>query len=170
VSAATDPPEGLPPGDEMPPGDETPQTPPETEPTPGSRTVEGRDSIIERFRGTEWDTRTQPVDPMLVRRSSNRASQTIVILGLAVLLVAVGGGAVVLLQPGSTPPPSDAPFLTPAPTQVDAPVLAAFWQLVEPSTLSYHLESTGSEVYAGRKGTFSLSLDIAGDDYKGLVS
>jgi hypothetical protein len=168
VSASTDPPEGLPPGDGMPPGDETPRTPPEIDPTPGSRTVEGRDSIIERFRGTEWDTRTQPVDPMLVRRSSNRASQAIIVVGLAVLLAAVGGGAVVLLQPGSTPFPS--PFLRPAPTQADAPVLAAFWQLVEPSTLSYHLVSAGSETFAGKTLSFSLSLDIDGDNFTGRIT
>jgi hypothetical protein len=161
--SAEDPPAG------MPPGDDTPRTPPETEPTPGSRTVEGRDSIVERFRGTEWDTRTQPVDPMLLRRSSNRASQAIVVVGLAVLLAAVGGGAFVLLQPGSTPLSTE-PSPWAGPTEVDAPVLAAFWKLVEPPTLSYHLESSGSMVYQRQTSTFTLSLDIAGDDFTGRLN
>lgn len=132
-------------------------------------TAEGHDSIIERYRGTEFDTHSAPVVLPPSGRSFSRKSQTVVILGLALLLAAAGGGAVVLLQPGSTPL-STGPSPWPGPTEVDAPVLAAFWKLVEPPTLSYHLESAGSMTFERQTDTFTLSLDIAGDDFTGRLN
>lgn len=163
-----DPSDGLPPGHEAPNG-QPPGAAGDSADSTGPRSGGGRDSIIERFRGTEWDTRTQPVAVAQSRSSSSRLPGAIVVVGLALLLAAVGGGAVVLLQPGSTPL-SSGPTPWAGPTLVDAPVLDAFWKLVEPPTLSYHLESSGSMAYQGQKSTFTLSLDIAGDDFTGRLN
>jgi len=126
-------------------------------------------SIIERFRGTEWES--PPPAPMAPppRRGG----------GLAVLLVAIvaiGGlivGVVAVLprfQGGEpTGPALRDPDITPrVPDSIR--VLEAFWAVVRDPELTYHLEGIGSSHSEDFDSSFELSLDIAGDDFTGTVN
>ncbi len=128
-------------------------------------------SIIERYRGTQWQS-PEPLRPPL------RPHREPPIVLIAVLLLVVGGlGAAVWLA--QSRPPSGPDILPPGP-QVTARVpdsiriLDRFWSVVRAPDFSYHLEAT-TEAMSAPSGsavpsidrTFTLSLDVAGDDFQG---
>lgn len=126
-------------------------------------------SIIERFRGTEWET-PPPAPPP---RPSRGGGPLVV---LVVAIVAIGGlvfGVVVVL-PGLLGPPAPThvvanPDVTPrVPDSIR--VLEAFWEVARDPELSYHLEGSGSSHAEGFDASFELTLDVSGDDFTGTVN
>jgi hypothetical protein len=127
-------------------------------------------SIIERFRGTEWETpATPPPAPPTRGRSP-------IVLIVAVLVLGAGlVGALALLSglgPGGTGDPGRPirdPNITPrVPDSIR--VLEAFWAVARDPELSYHLEGTGSSHAEGFDASFEVSLDVVGDDFTGTVN
>lgn len=131
-------------------------------------------SIIDRFKGTEWDS-SPPDLPIMPRRSSGPTARPLIVAGL-VLLLASGAGAIVVLAPGAFAGPSPTPgTFAPPPTKAPgADVIAAMWKLVGNAEVSYHLVATGTDVVKGGDQRFTqkytLSLDVAGDDYVGTMA
>jgi hypothetical protein len=126
-------------------------------------------SIIERFRGTQWES-PPPAPPPAPR---GRGGALIVLL---VAILAIGGlfvGVVVILpgllgSPGPTHVVAN-PDITPrVPDSIR--VLDAFWALARDPNLSYHLEGSGSSQAEGFDASFELTLDIIGDDFTGTVN
>ena len=82
----------------------------------------------------------------------------------ALLLRGPSGGSTAAATASPTVRPTFGPTPTPA---LDQLALQQFWALTQDPTLSYHVETRG----AGRAGSeaysFSESLDVAGDDWKG---
>jgi hypothetical protein len=135
-------------------------------------------SIIERFRGTEWDGR-QPPPPPTPRPSSGLSSGAVTaIVGVLILMLAVGAGAIIATRPATTTsalPSFTIPSIAPTPTKAPgADVMAATWAFISDTNLSYHLESTGSlsakssDLRFSQK--YSLSLDVSADNYVGSVT
>jgi hypothetical protein len=135
-------------------------------------------SIIERFRGTEWDGRTPEPPPTPTPVSGLSSGAVTAIVGVLLLMVAVGAGAIVATRPAATTsalPSFSIPSIAPRPTKAPgADVMAATWAFVSNSDLSYHLESSGSLSAKSSDLRFSqrwdLSLDVAADNYVGSVT
>ena len=140
-------------------------------PEPGTSEPVPAGSIIQRFRGTEWDTHASDPEPGGPRRPSRDNSIGLLIGGL-VLLLATGIGAFALYRPTSPASTFSLPPPKPIPTKAPgADALVGLWALVDDSALSYHLESSGNVAadLPGQRVTqkFSMRLDVAGDDYVG---
>lgn len=138
------------------------QPPPPREPEPYG-------SIVERFRGTEWDpARDRPAPPPPPPAQIGR---TLVVVGVMALIVAGALGAFGALsqRPAATEPSRF--IATPQPTPgPDDLLLAAFWTTVETPGLSFHVESTGSATAGSEKGSLSTSLDVRSEDFTGTFS
>lgn len=96
------------------------------------------------------------------------------IIGVGLLIAAIVA-ALVLRSPGSstvaTASPTPAPpSATPAPQatpEADDLARQRFWTLIEDPKLSYHLETKGGGRLGSEAYSFSESLDVAGDGWKG---
>lgn len=123
-------------------------------------------SIVERFRGTAWETpRPEPPSQPPVRRGA--------LIVLAVLVVVIGAGIAVVSQLGGRPSPSfpavgGQPGMTPR-VPDSLRVLENFWSFVRAKDLAYHLDGTGSSHADGFDESFVMSLDIVGDNYVGTI-
>jgi hypothetical protein len=125
-------------------------------------------SIIERFRGTEWES------PAPTPAPPPRRGHGLIVLLVAIL--AIGGlivGVVTFLPglPGNDAPGSVTrnPDITPrVPDSIR--VLEAFWSTVRDPDLTYHLEGTGEFRSDEFSTSFELSLDVDGDDFTGTVN
>jgi len=90
------------------------------------------------------------------------------VAGVVLAMGAVVGAGVLFIGRGATTnvPPS----LRPVPSLGTADrVMASLWRVLEFGTLSYHVEVVGSATWGTPTitGTFTLSLDVRGDDYTG---
>jgi hypothetical protein len=108
-------------------------------------------SIIERFRGTEWESPPAAPPPPPPRRGG---SVVVVVVAMLAIGVLVGG---IIVIPGPRVPDS-------------IRVLEAFWKLARDPDLSYHLEGSGSSHADGFDASFELTLDVIGDDFTGTVN
>jgi hypothetical protein len=126
-------------------------------------------SIIERFRGTEWESPAPPPPP----QPRQRGGALIVLL---VAIVAIGSlvvGVVVVLpgllgEPAPTHVVANPDITARVPDSIR--VLDRFWAVARDPELSYHLEGTGSSHAEGFDASFELSLDVVGDDFTGTVN
>ena len=135
-----------------------------------------RGSIIERFRGTEWDAQAnQPPPPPPPRATSVSRSFVLTVGGVALLLI-VAISALVVLHPGTpTPTAFVPPSVRPTPTAAPgADVLARVWGVVSDASLSYHVESAGKLSAKSGDQRFSqqytLALDVSDDNYAGTIA
>jgi hypothetical protein len=140
-----------------------PPTPTPTPPPP--RGTEPYGSIVERFRGTEWDTDRGGLPP-----PPNPMSRILITIGVVAFIVA---GTLVVFGVLGRPPTTAEPsrfIATPQPTpgQGDL-VMGAFWQTIEQSDLGYHVDSTASATAGTQKGSLSTGLDVHGDDFSGTL-
>ncbi|HEX9549781.1 MAG TPA: hypothetical protein VF971_01665 [Candidatus Limnocylindrales bacterium] len=125
-------------------------------------------SIIERFRGTEWESPPAAPPPPPPRRGG---SVVVVVVAMLAIGVLVGG---IIVIPGllGAPAPTHVfanPDVTPrVPDSIR--VLEAFWKLARDPDLSYHLEGSGSSHADGFDASFELTLDVIGDDFTGTVN
>lgn len=139
-------------------------------------TGEPRGSIIERFRGTEWDAQAnQPPAAPPPRASSVSRSFVLTVGGIALLFL-VGATALVAFRP-ATPAPTAfvPPSVHPTPTAAPgADVLARVWSVVSDASLSYHVDSAGKLSAKSRDQRFSqqytLGLDVSDDNYVGTIT
>ena len=146
-------------------------------PKPGRRsaTPEEYGSIIERFRGTEWETKPA-VDPLLLPPSGEPSrSGALVALGVVGIVVVIGLSIMLVSPRQAAPlaPPGAAtlPSSRPTPTYSDENrVVDAFWATVGASDASYHLDADGTTMLGTESLAFAFSLDVVGDDYVGAFS
>jgi len=127
-------------------------------------------SIIERFRGTEWETPQAPPP----RPPSRGRFPIVLVVGVLVLGIGLVTGIAFLSgQPpgrtGISGTPTRNPFVTPrVPDSIR--VLELFWATVRDPDLSYHLEGSGEFQSEAFTTSFELSLEVVGDDYTGTVN
>ena len=125
-------------------------------------------SIIERFRGTQWES-PPPAPPPRPSRGG-----PVVVLVVAILAISGLVFGVVVVLPGliGSPAPTHVvayPDVTPrVPDSIR--VLDAFWAVARDPELSYHLEGSGSSHAEGFDASFELTLDVSGDDFTGTVN
>jgi hypothetical protein len=124
-------------------------------------------SIIERFRGTPWESPPPEALPPPPRRGPS--------VGIVLAAIVVLGGLVSVIALASRPPePDDSTFLRPPDVTPRVPdsirILDRFWATVRDALVSYHLEGTGTSSAPNFKESFELSLDVVGDDYVGTVN
>ena len=125
-------------------------------------------SIIERFRGTEWETPAPPPPPP-PRRGHGLFVLVIAILAIGGLVVGVVAFLPALGREGAPGTVVRNPDITPrVPDSIR--VLDRFWSVVRDPELSYHLEGAGSSHAEGFDASFELSLDVVGDDFTGTVN
>ena len=127
-------------------------------------------SIMDRYRGTEFETPITPPPPP--PSGPNRGRLTVLLV--AVIAVLVGGTALAIaLGAGRTPPDPGTvirnPGITPRISDA-ARILGAFWTRARDPKLAYHLEAKGESHGGGVDERFELSLDIVGDDFTGTVN
>jgi hypothetical protein len=145
-------------------GAEPPEEPPRARPAPPPPEPLG--SIIERFRGTEWDTGRVVADGPPPRRSS--ASRVVLMIGLLLVVGALAAGLVLVVGLPPSGVADASPTVEPTPTEPQR-VMAAFWRTLEFGPLSYHEEVTGTTDTDAVQATFRLSLDVLDDEYTGKV-
>jgi hypothetical protein len=127
-------------------------------------------SIMDRFRGTEFETPVTPPPPP-PRPSRGR----VVVLLVAAIAISVGGFALAIALGAGRTPAADSgsialhPGITARVSEASR-VLDAFWTLARDPTLAYHLEATGESRGGGIDEPFELSLDVVGDDFTGTVN
>jgi hypothetical protein len=127
-------------------------------------------SIMDRYRGTEFETPVTPPPPP--PSGPNRGRLTVLLV--AVIAVLVGGTALAIsLGAGRTPRADPGtlirdPGITPRISDA-ARILNAFWTLARDPKLAYHLEAKGESHGGGIDEPFELSLDVVGDDFTGKV-
>jgi hypothetical protein len=170
---APEPPTGSPTGPSIGPGVPPGGRPSRREPV----TPIESGSIIERFRGTEWEGRQPPPPPTPGPSSGLTSGAVTAIVGVLILILAVGGGAIIATRSAATTglPSFSIPSIAPTPTKAPgADVMAATWAFISDTNLSYHLESSGSLSAKSSDLRFSqkwdLSLDVAADSYVGSVT
>lgn len=141
--------------------------PPSTAPARGARD-EPYGSIIDRFRGTEWEVTPPPPPPQRTGLSGGFVTA----LGVVVLVAAGILGILVLPPGGSGPtPPASRVILTPPPTPGPGDlVLAAFWAQIQASDLDYHVAIEGSLEVGSASGSQVVVLDVHGDDFQGTLA
>jgi hypothetical protein len=90
---------------------------------------------------------------------------------LAIVIVIAAVAAMQFLRPSSTAPSANAPRASTPPASVEPgkQVMARFWSVVRNPVLSYHVAASGSWTAADGSGSFTSSLDVAGDDYSGSI-
>ncbi len=124
-------------------------------------------SIIERFRGTPWESPPPPEPPRPPARGPSLIVVAVAILGLG------GLAGVFALASRPAEPPGDGTFLRPPDVTPRVPdsirILDRFWSIVRDPEVSYHLDGTGSSSAPNFEELFVLSLDVVGDDYTGTV-
>lgn len=128
-------------------------------------------SIIERFRGTEWEAPKPPPSPPPGRRGP------LAVL-LLITIIAAGGIGFAIIRQGVAPQQNPSagparPGVTPrVPDSIR--ILDAFWSTVRQSDLAYHLEGSGTAHATTPTQTFDtsfeLSLDVVGDEFSGRVN
>jgi len=133
-------------------------------------------SIIERFRGTQWDVTPPELPPPPQPRGPGPG--VLIAAGLVLLIAVVAGSSYLLLT--GAPAPSPTPYVavaTDPPTPTKAPgadVTTPFWALVDDFNVSYHLDSSGSLSTKGSDQRFAqkwtMSIDAAGDNFVGTLS
>jgi len=150
---------------------------PPGEPREVDPAAEARGSIIERFRGTEWEVPAGPPEAPPGPSSGASVSHSFVltVLGVVLLLVAGSGAFVLLNTAGPAPTAFVPPSVHPTPTAAPgASVLARLWSVVNDATLSYHLDSTGKLTAKSADQRFAqqftLALDVADDNYAGTIT
>jgi len=96
------------------------------------------------------------------------------LLGGGLLVVAIvaalllrGSPAASTARATETPAAPSVPSAPAATQPPDVGALHAFWALIEDPDLSYHVETHGTGLVGEEAYTFSESLDVAGDDWKG---
>jgi hypothetical protein len=144
----------------------------DSEPTGGDMTDDqSGGSFSERYRGTQWGQPTGPASPPPQPRGTGP------LVAIGVILLAIVGGVVVLAlfasRPPTTggPPPPTGPPATPRPTPgVEVRVLDAFWVRIRDPHASYKVAAQGRVRVPGEAVSFSMGLDVAGDDYAGRIS
>ena len=126
-------------------------------------------SIVERFRGTLWETPKPP--PPRPPRGGRVA--LVALIAVAVILVVVGSGIALLSQPGTRPGPSQAAVRGQPGVTARVPdsirVLESYWSFVRTKNLAYHMEATASSNAESFNRSVVMSLDIVGDNYVGTI-
>jgi len=119
----------------------------------------------------------EPTDPPPPSSSGSLDARLLAVIGVGLLGAAIVA-AILLRGPGSpttgvaatptaaaTATASAAPAATPDPGDL---ALQRFWALIDDPKLSYHLETKGGGVIGPEAYSFSESLDVSGDTWKGL--
>jgi hypothetical protein len=95
------------------------------------------------------------------------------LLGVGFLVAAIVGALLLRGSPsgstaGATASPTARPTFGPTPTPaLDQLALQQFWAILQDPKLSYHVETRGAGQLGSEAYSFSESLDVAGDDWKG---
>ncbi|MBI3750897.1 MAG: hypothetical protein HY263_04475 [Chloroflexi bacterium] len=149
--------------DDGPPGDPEPANPAAGDPPKREHVAYG--SIIDRFRGTQWDTSPDLPPPP----PRNAVSPMAIGLGVVALVAVAAFGLIALLGRPEAAAPSPSRFIaTPQPTPgPDDLLLTAFWRQVDGPTFNYHLELKATVTEATFKVNETASLDVYADDFTG---
>jgi hypothetical protein len=127
------------------------------------RATEPYGSIVERFRGTEWDTRPSPEPPR-----SPLSGILVVVGAVALLVIGVFVVVAVLSRPPTAVVTPSRFIATPQPTPGPADLLlSAFWSEINGPDFGYHLEIKASVRQAADRLDETVSLDAHADDFSG---
>ena len=134
---------------------------------------EPQGSFSERYRNIPYgpDADATPADAGGGRRLP--VPTRLLAVGAIAIVVVVGAvGAMQFIKPGSAAPAGNSSRASAPPASLDPgkQLLARFWGVVRNPVLSYHVAASGSWTSPDGTGSFTSSIDVAGDDYSGTIA
>jgi hypothetical protein len=130
-------------------------------------------SFSERYRNVPYGPDAPTSTPASGSGRRIPVPRRLLIAGAIAIVIVLGAlAAMQFLQPGSSAPSANAPRTSALPASIEPgkQVIAKFWSMVRNPVLSYHVAASGSWTGAAGSGSFTSSLDVAGDDYSGSIS
>ena len=130
-------------------------------------------SFSERYRNVPYGPEAEAKAAEAAQRRRLPVPPKLIAFGAIAIVLVIGAlAAMQFIKPGSSALSSTGtrPSVAPASTDPGKQVLAKFWAVVRNPVLSYHLAASGSWTGPDGTGSFTSSMDVAGDDYSGTIS